>query len=295
MDQTKKRAISTLADADKKLTSFSWFNRTAKYEDTADLYIKASDLFKQGKNWKEAGDARVRACDCYLKINCIYDAASNYAKAGILYKNVDVDEAITCFREAIFLFNEEGRFNMSAKYQNEIAEALEAEGDIKKCIEEYEKAADIYQGEGSSTANKCLLKVATYSAELGDYGKAASILESIASDSKNNELLKFSARKHLFNAGLCVLCDGDIVASRRALDRYLQMFIDFEEEREFKFLEAICDAQENFHVGGFNEALQDYLRFGKLSHWQSSLLSHIKELCQDDHTEESFESSSDLL
>ena len=52
------------------------------------------------------------------------------------------------------------------------------------------------------------------------YQKAIVIYEEIARQSINNNLLKYGVRGHLFNAGLCQLCRGDIVAITNALERY---------------------------------------------------------------------------
>ncbi|PIO28528.1 hypothetical protein AB205_0189650 [Aquarana catesbeiana] len=49
-------------------------------------------------------------------------------------------------------------------------------------IAHYEQSADYYKGEESnSSANKCLLKVATYAAQLEQYQKAVEIYEQVKS------------------------------------------------------------------------------------------------------------------
>jgi Soluble NSF attachment protein, SNAP len=47
--------------------------------------------------------------------------------------------------------------------------------------------------------------VAFFSAEAGDYGTAIGIFEEVAAAAADNNLLKFSARGHLLNAGICHL------------------------------------------------------------------------------------------
>lgn len=52
--------------------------------------------------------------------------------------------------------------------------------DIEKAIAHYEQSADYYKGEESnSSANKCLLKVAAYAAQLEQYQKAIEIYEQV--------------------------------------------------------------------------------------------------------------------
>lgn len=52
------------------------------------------------------------------------------------------------------------------------------------------------------------------------YPKAIEIFETIARHSMNNNLLKYSVRGILLNAGLCQLCRGDFVAITNSLERY---------------------------------------------------------------------------
>lgn len=74
-------------------------------------------------------------------------------------------------------------------------------------LELYEKAADLYDGESSSTteSNKCKLKIAQFAAEVEDYAKAVKLYEDIAKVALDNNLLKFGAKGHLLNAYLCLL------------------------------------------------------------------------------------------
>lgn len=52
------------------------------------------------------------------------------------------------------------------------------------------------------------LQVATFAAELEQYDVAIAILEDTARAAVQNNLLKFSARGHLLNAGICQLCSA---------------------------------------------------------------------------------------
>ena len=52
------------------------------------------------------------------------------------------------------------------------------------------------------------------------YPKAIDIYETIARHSLNSNLLKYSVKGYLLNAGLCQLCRNDTVAITNALERY---------------------------------------------------------------------------
>ena len=71
------------------------------------------------------------------------------------------------------------------------------------------QAAELFEVENStSEANKCRLKIAQYSAELERFPVAIEIYENIAKSQVDNNLLKYSAKGNLLNAGLCRL-NGD--------------------------------------------------------------------------------------
>lgn len=88
-------------------------------------------------------------------------------------------EAISCLLKAIEIYTDMGRFTMAAKHHQSIAEMYESEAvDLERAVHHYEQAADYFRGEESnSSANKCLLKVAQYAAQLENYDKAIQIYE----------------------------------------------------------------------------------------------------------------------
>lgn len=83
--------------------------------------------------------------------------------------------------KAIEIYTDMGRFTMAARHHQSIAEIYEVEAiDLEKAVKHYEQAADFFQGEeSSSSANKCILKVAQYAAQLEHYDKAIQIYEQV--------------------------------------------------------------------------------------------------------------------
>lgn len=94
---------------------------------------------------------------------------------------VDVEKAVECLLKSIDIYTDMGRFTMAAKYHQSIAEMYESDPNtLNKTIQHYEQAADYFKGEESiSSANKCMLKVAQYAAQMEDYEKAISIYEQV--------------------------------------------------------------------------------------------------------------------
>ena len=52
------------------------------------------------------------------------------------------------------------------------------------------------------------------------YDKAIEIYETIAKHSMNNNLLKYSVKGYLLNAGLCQICGNDDVKVENAIQHY---------------------------------------------------------------------------
>lgn len=90
-------------------------------------------------------------------------------------------DAVNSFLKAIEIYTDMGRFTMAAKHHQSIAELYETESvDLERATQHYEQAADYFKGEESnSSANKCLLKVAHYAAQLENYEKAIQIYEQV--------------------------------------------------------------------------------------------------------------------
>lgn len=79
-----------------------------------------------------------------------------------------------------------------------------------------------------------------FSAQLERYDKAIELYEQIASQSIDNNLLKWSVKDYFLRAGLCHLAKGDVVAAERAVEKYMDMDATFSSQRECKFLQVLC-------------------------------------------------------
>ncbi|NXA57646.1 SNAA protein, partial [Nothocercus julius] len=205
---------------------------SSRIEEACDIYARAANMFKMAKNWSgehargrapgrlrsrdnaplpgfpAAGNAFCQAAQLHLQLQSKHDAATNFVDAGNAFKKADPQEAINCLIRAIEIYTDMGRFTIAAKHHISIAEIYETElVDIEKAIAHYEQAADYYRGEESnSSANKCLLKVATYAAQLEQYQKALEIYEQVGTSAMDSPLLKYSAKEYFFKAALCHFC-----------------------------------------------------------------------------------------
>uniref|UniRef100_A0A8C7Q1N2 N-ethylmaleimide-sensitive factor attachment protein, alpha a n=1 Tax=Oncorhynchus mykiss TaxID=8022 RepID=A0A8C7Q1N2_ONCMY len=248
----EKEALALIAEADKKMKSSRGFGAlfggsSRKYEEACDMYVRAANMFKMAKNWSEA---------------------------------------INCLNQAIEIYTDMGRFTIAAKHHISIAEIYESELlDVDKAIAHYEQAADYYKGEESnSAANKCLLKVATYAAQLEQYQKAIEIYEQIGTYAMDSVLLKYGAKDHFFKAALCHFC-VDMLNARLSVQRYEEMFPAFSDARECKLVKKLLDAYEEHDVDAFTDAVKDFDSISRLDQWNTTMLLRIKKQIQDDESD----------
>uniref|UniRef100_A0A3Q2E8V9 Beta-soluble NSF attachment protein n=1 Tax=Cyprinodon variegatus TaxID=28743 RepID=A0A3Q2E8V9_CYPVA len=250
MDNTgkEKEAMQLMAEADKKVKASGsflggMFGGNHKVEDACEMYARAANMFKMAKNWS--------------------------GKCHILHRFLYVQT--------------EGRFTIAAKHHITIAEVYESElVDIDKAIAHYEQAADYYKGEESnSSANKCLLKVGHYSAQLEQYQKAIEIYEQVAMSTMDNPLLKYNAKEYFFKASLCHFIVDELNA-KLAIEKYEEMFPAFSDSRELKLLKKLLEAHEEQNSEAFTEAVKEFDSVSRLDQWLTTMLLRIKKTIQGD-------------
>ncbi|XP_046876218.1 alpha-soluble NSF attachment protein-like isoform X1 [Hypomesus transpacificus] len=287
----EKEAMALIAEADKKIKSHSVLGSlfggpTRKYEEACEMYVRAANMFKMAKNWGAAGNAFCQAARLNLQMENKLDAAINFIDAGNAFKKADPQEAITCLGNAVDIYSDMGRFTIAAKHHISIAEVYETELlDIEKAIAHYEQASDYYKGEESnSAANKCLLKVATYAAQLEQYQKAIEIYEQIGTYAMDSTLLKYGAKDYFFKAALCHFC-VDMLNAKLSVQRYEEMFPAFSDSRECKLVKKLLDAFEEQDVDAFTDAVKDFDSIFRLDQWNTTMLLRIKKTIQDDESD----------
>ncbi|EEB20034.1 Soluble NSF attachment protein, putative [Pediculus humanus corporis] len=287
MADNEQKALQLIAEAEKKLTSSkgffgSLFGGSSKVEEAVECYTRAANMFKMAKKWGQAGSAFCEAASLHAKAGSRHDAATNYVDAANCYKKSDPNESVNCLLKAIEIYTDMGRFTMAAKHHQTIAEVYETEAaDLERAVQHYEQAADYFKGEESnSSANKCMLKVAQYAAQLENYDKAIKIYEQVASSSLENSLLKYSAKEYFFRAALCHLC-VDVLNAQHAMERYCQLYPAFQDSREYKLLKVLIEHMEEQNVDAFTEAVKDYDSISRLDQWYTTILLRIKKQVDD--------------
>ncbi|KAM5246519.1 beta-soluble NSF attachment protein isoform 3-T3 [Ctenodactylus gundi] len=243
----EREAVQLMAEAEKRVKASHSFLRglfggNTRIEEACEMYTRAANMFKMAKNWSEA---------------------------------------INCLNAAIDIYTDMGRFTIAAKHHITIAEIYETElVDIEKAVAHYEQSADYYKGEESnSSANKCLLKVAAYAAQLEQYQKAIEIYEQVGANTMDNPLLKYSAKDYFFKAALCHFIVDELNA-KLALEKYEEMFPAFTDSRECKLLKKLLEAHEEQNSEAYTDAVKEFDSISRLDQWLTTMLLRIKKSIQ---------------
>lgn len=267
--------------AEKKLTSFSWFglNKEARAQDAADLFKRAANQYKMAKNWNEAGMMFRRAAEVISgpDLGDHSGAVSYFQDAATCFKKVAPKEAIAELNKAVSVYIDMGRFSQAASTQKKIAEMYEDMVDFESALTAYRTAAGWYQGEDDvSNNNKCLTKVALFESQLENYREAADIFESIATFMADEKLLHWSCKDYFFKAGVCAMLFDAIVAKEK-MAQYVQAYAAFENSAEYKFFIPAIDVLLN---EGSDDELADLItvlsRSVRLDDWSVTMLFRVK-------------------
>ena len=167
-----------------------------------------------------------------------------------------------------------GRLGMAARQLREVAEILEKEESSKaECLLFYEQAADLFAADNSTAeANKCLLKIAQFSAEAENYPRAIDIYTQVAKTAADNNLLRFSAKGHLLHAALCSLVHAGPAPTRDRLERYKDIDVNFDGSRECVLMESLVDATEGADPEAFTAAVAEFDALTRLDGFKTAIL-----------------------
>ncbi|XP_010153684.1 PREDICTED: beta-soluble NSF attachment protein, partial [Eurypyga helias] len=266
-----------------------------RVEEACEMYTRAANMFKIAKNWSAAGNAFCQAAKLHMQLQSKHDSATSFVDAGNAYKKADPQEAINCLNAAIDIYTDMGRFTIAAKHHITIAEIYEAElVDIEKgqhlpfppgtpaACQAGRPAREKLLGKAVAarcSANKCLLKVAAYAAQLEQYQKAIEIYEQVGTNTMDNPLLKYSAKEYFFKAALCHFIVDELNA-KLALEKYEEMFPAFTDSRECKLLKKLLEAHEEQNSEAYTEAVKEFDSISRLDQWLTTMLLRIKKSIQ---------------
>lgn len=278
----ERKANHDFAEAEKKAAKRSWFGGTSNKEDAAELFKSAGVAFKVAKLFDRGGIAFVKAAELHQVLGNRLDELNMYNEAAGCYKQYKdgADDAIRAYSRAAEMCMDANRMGAAAKNYREIGEIYDGQFAFDKSITAFKQAADFFKMDNqSSNANTCNLKVAAHSAQhLNDFDTAVKIFETVGKEACANNLLKYSAKKYFFHAGLCRLASGKnpVEDSRLNITAYADFDVTFSKQREGIFLLDACDALEAADAPLFTQKITAFDQIITLDTWTTNICLRIK-------------------
>merc|ERR1711939_871977 len=279
----ERKAEEDFEKAEKKAAKRSWFGGTGNKEEAAELFSKSATAFKIAQKFDRAGAAFKRCAEIHHILGNKLDEQTNYVEAGNAYKMCSPADAVAMLSAAAEMCMDANRLGSAAKHFRDIGEIYEKSFEFQKSSQAYSQAYNFFKMEGQqSNANACNLKVAAFSAQhLNDYDAAIKIFETIGKEACGNHLLKYSAKKHFFHAGLCRLASAaPIEVSQDAINAYKDYDVTFPKQRECDFLLEACGAIANADADRFTAKITDYDSISTLDAWTTCICLRIKKAIQ---------------
>merc|ERR1711959_217608 len=261
----QKRADETMKKAEVKSTKkgFLGWGATSNKEEAAELFQQAGVDYKVAQQFDSAGKAFNRCAEMHSILKNKHDELSAYVEAANVFKQCDTTAAVNAFMRAAEMSMDMNRISQAAKHFKEIGELHEKEFQWRKAVDALRQAADFFNMENqSSNANGVLIKVAQFRAQYlsrddpTQWTQAIQIYERIGKDSAGNNLLKYSAKKYFFAAGLCRLASGQSVNEvQDALHEYQIQDVSFKQQRENDLLQTMLQAVDKSNTELFQQKL----------------------------------------
>ena len=279
-----ERATKQRAEAEGSLNRFSLFGfgKSQKHADAAEKYKDAGNSYKMGEDFRSAAAMYEKASENFKIGDSDTDTVGMMVEAAACYEKTDKIKCVEAYRQAIELYNIQGRWQRSSQYLKKVAEVYEGEGDIEEAMNAYEEAASMYANDGKpSQAQGCNLKIAGMAANAEMYDRAAKIYGEIGISCMDSNLGKYAAKGHFFNAALCHLAIGDVVQIQNKLEEFKNADFSFGTSRECQFIDQLVEAVTENSSQAYAQACADFDRISPLDHQKTTILmkgkSHIME------------------
>ncbi|SCU84414.1 LADA_0D01552g1_1 [Lachancea dasiensis] len=251
-----------------------------RYEEAADLYVEAANLYKLRRELETAGDLFLEAAACQSKAQSDDEAGNTFVEAFKAFKaGSSPTKACNALNKAIDIFTRRGQFRRGANFKFELAEILEADlRDYPGAISAYEVAADWYsQDQALALANKAYLKCADIQALEGRYIEACDVYRKVIANSVGNRLSQWSLKDYFLKTALCYLAADDQVAAQKTLTEAQEQDSNFAGSREYELANALLEACAEGDPEKLSAKVYEFDRFSKLDKWKTTILLKIKD------------------
>lgn len=233
-----------------------------------------------------AGTAYFRSGECHKQAESVsHECGTMFKEAGDCFKEVNPQEAVNAWREAIEIFSENGRWNQCGTMMKNIAEIYERGdmsdegGSSEDALQCYEQAEQFFKNDNrTQNANQCAEKIAMIAASNDNFIVAASKFEDLARGCMEKKLTAFNAKNYFVKVMVCYLAAEDTVAARSKLEDFMALDYTFDGTREHRFIVQILDAVDNFDAQAFAMAAKEFNSIKKIDPWMTSMLLKSKRL-----------------
>ncbi|SCV02059.1 LAMI_0G15500g1_1 [Lachancea mirantina] len=251
-----------------------------RYEEAADLYVEAANLYRLRKELDTAGATFLDAAECQQKAGNDDEAGNTFVEAFKAFKSGSSPfKAAQALSKAIEIFTRRGQFRRGANFKFELAEILESDlQDYPGAMEAYETAADWYaQDQALALANKSYLKCADLKALDAKYIDACDIYRKVIQNSLGNRLSQWSIKEYYLKLVLCYMAADDQVAAQKSLNEAVSEDSNFASSREHELLTALIECYSAGDVEHFSAKVYEFDRYSKLDKWKTTVLLKIKD------------------
>ncbi|KAH0787406.1 alpha-soluble NSF attachment protein 2 [Histomonas meleagridis] len=271
------------ANAEKALKKFRVFDKSGKYSEAGDLFMKAGNAYKSVRNFERAGDAYTRAADCFQALNSLNEAASAAAESGKMFaKNPETtSKAIEAFRFASQIYRENSKATNAARLLVDAAKLFQDNGDLDSAIDTLTDAAQLYDDENQPIqAATQLAMIADLQSMKKDWLKAANSYKDVAERRMGDRLTQLAAGEYFTKAIACQMAGDDAVGAEKMLRDFVNLNPGWERTRECAMLQATLKAIDERDVEAFQNALAEYDQFKKLDNWMVTTFTEVKKLLE---------------
>lgn len=280
-----KRGDDFMKQAEKKLKGFSLFNKSGKFADAADLFMKAGNSYKSIRAWDKAGDAYFQASECFMNCDSLNESASAAADAGKMFgKQPETREkAIESFRKAVQVYRENSKPTQAARLLVDAAKLFQENEDYEGAVATLMDAAQLYDDENQPMqAATQLTQVADIKSLQKQWVEAAKLYKDVAMRRMSDRLTQLAAGEFFTKAVICQLAADDIVGGQNMCTDFCNSSPGWERSRECIMLQAIMNAINDRDPDAMSQAIYDYDQIKRLDKWMTDSLLEIKKLIEGD-------------
>lgn len=261
-DNYVSKAVKT---QNKSQSHFCWFPSDHDNKKIVSWYIKGAEYYRISKKYGLAAKYFLEAAaindDFYEAIKNINEASGCYH-----YMN-DMESVYGCYYKIIQLLVSENKLLDACNYCFELALIYEDNN-------EYTRAFDVcYLGYKYSVnelqQQKCLIKCAILSITVENYKKAAELYEKVVISTVNSYTLKFSHYKYILDAVFCHIIMDQYEECKYFLQQCASVDTDFLDSKEYRIIIKIFRYVRTGNVRSFNRLLSQkkYQKILQPSHY----------------------------